>query len=189
MSASVAEHQVDAALRDGMTVHIRPITHADREALTQFLTALSLRSRAFRFFSAGIRPESAAAHAVAVDNHDSFGLVAESAGHLVGHAMYARSKPDAVEVAFEVADEVQGHGLGTVLLMEIAAAAAENGFDQLEAEVLPENHKMLDVFADSGFPLQVRAEPGVVHVRMTPTLADPPPWLLDRPAALLPTLG
>src|SRR3954447_3939540 len=99
MSASVAEHQVDAALRDGMTVHIRPITHADRDAVTKFLTALSLRSRAFRFFGGGIRSESAATHAVAVDYRDSFGLVAETSGRVVGHAMYARSKPDAVEVA------------------------------------------------------------------------------------------
>jgi GNAT superfamily N-acetyltransferase len=80
--------------------------------------------------------------------------------------MYAKGPTDAVEVAFAVADAVQGHGLGTILLGQISGVAAANGYPTLVAEVLPDNHQMLDVFADSGLPLHVRAEPGVVHVRM-----------------------
>ena len=41
-----------------------------------------------------------------------------------------------------------------------------NGYGGLVAEVLPDNHRMLDMFLDCGLPLDVRAEPGVVHVRM-----------------------
>ena len=172
MSTYQAEYEAEVALRDGSTLHVRPITSSDEEALTEFLAALSVRSRAFRFFSAGTDPAVAARHAVQVDDRERFGLVALTGGRIVGHAMYVRCKPDAVEVAFAVADEMQGHGLGTVLLAHIAAAASSNGFELLEAEVLPENHRMLDVFSESGFPLEIRAEPGIVHVRTTSSLSS-----------------
>jgi GNAT superfamily N-acetyltransferase len=158
------EHEV--ALRDGTAVHIRPLRRDDELALADFLAGLSLRSLAFRFFSAGVSPDVAARRAVDMHYPDSFALVAVQDDHVVGHAMYARAPVDAVEVAFAVADELQGHGLGTILLEEISRAAAANGFRTLVAEVMPDNHRMLDVFADSGLPLHVRAEPGVVHVRM-----------------------
>ena len=168
-----AEHEAEVALRDGSMVHLRPITADDESALTDFLAGLSLRSRAFRFFGAGTRPVVAARAAVRVDYRDSFGLVALSRGRIVGHAMYVRCKPDAVEVAFAVADELQGKGLGTAMLAQIAAAAAANGFETLEADVLPANHRMLDVFSESGFPLEIRAEPGVVHLRTRLALVEP----------------
>jgi acetate---CoA ligase (ADP-forming) len=166
------EYETEVPLRDGSTVHVRPLTEDDEGVLAEFLRGLSLRSRAFRFFSAGTNPIVAARSAVSgIDYDNHFGLVALSGGRIVGHAMYARSRPDAVEVAFAVADAMQGRGLGTVLLAHIAAAAASNGYELLEAEVLPENHRMLDVFSESGFPLEIRAEPGVVHVRTTSSLS------------------
>jgi acetate---CoA ligase (ADP-forming) len=158
------EHEV--ALRDGTTVQIRPLRRSDERALADFLAGLSLRSLSFRFFSAGVSPDVAARRAVDLRYPDSFALVAVQGDRVVGHAMYAHGRADAAEVAFAVADELQGHGIGTILLGEISAVAAANGFSTLIAEVMPENHRMLDVFADSGLPLHVRAEPGVVHVRM-----------------------
>jgi GNAT superfamily N-acetyltransferase len=189
MAAYECTYETDLDLRDGPRVHVRPITSADEAALTLFLARLSPRSLAFRFFSAGVRPAVAARRAVAMDGHDQVGLVAIADGEIVGHAMYARTSTGAVEIAFAVADELQGHGLGTLMLVEIAAAARENGFEELEAEVMPSNHRMLDVFAGSGFPMKVRAEPGVVHVQMTPSLVAPPEWLELKPPSLLPTLG
>ena len=166
-----AEHETEVALRDGSTVHVRPLTADDKEGLSDFLGGLSMRSRAFRFFSAGASTRVAARLAVQVDYRDSFGLIATSNGQIVGHAMYVRCKPDAVEVAFAVGDEMQGKGLGTVLLAHIAAAAAANGYELIEAEVLPENHKMLDLFSDSGFPLEIRAEPGLIHIKTTSSVS------------------
>src|SRR4051794_5288115 len=147
-----------------MAIRLRPVTAADEAAIAEFLAGLSLRSFALRFFSAGVDAERAAHQIAQVDGHDSVGLIAEDDGRVVGHAMYVRTKPNAVEAAFAVADEMQCHGLGSVMVACIADLARTNGFDVLEAEVLPENHRMLDVFAESGFPLQLRAEPGVVHV-------------------------
>jgi GNAT superfamily N-acetyltransferase len=178
------EHEV--ALRNGTTVQIRPLRPADELALAGFLTALSLRSLVFRFFSAGVSPDVAARRAVDMHYPDSFALVALDDERVVGHAMYARTPSDAVEVAFAVADEVQGLGLGTILLGEISNVASANGFPTLVAQVMPENHRMLEVFSDCGLPLHVRAEPGVVHVRMPSGVPltvgrDHPGWSIGRP--------
>ena len=70
---------------------------------------------------------------------------------MVGHAGFERQPdhPDRAEVAFEIADAMQGKGLGTILLGQLAEAANQLGIQVLDAEVLPENHQMVKVFRDS----------------------------------------
>ena len=47
------QREVDVALRDGSTVHVRPVRAEDEGPLREFLEALSLDSRVLRFFGAG----------------------------------------------------------------------------------------------------------------------------------------
>ena len=61
---------------------------------------------------------------------------------------------------------MQGRGLGTILLAHLAEVAAENGFTAFVAEVLPQNHRMIEMFRESGLPTQTVAEPGVLRVTM-----------------------
>ena len=61
-------------------------------------------------------------------------------------------------MAFEIADAMQGKGLGTILLGQLAEAANQAGVQVLDAEVLPENHQMVKVFRD-WFPRQDPASP------------------------------
>ena len=58
---------------------------------------------------------------------------------------------DRAEVAFAVADALQGHGIGTRLLEHLAASRAAQGIETFDAYVLGDNRRMLDVFRDSGF--------------------------------------
>ena len=163
---------VDAVLRDGSTVHVRPITPADQEELARFLSSLSDESRLFRFFSP-VKDVSWAAKAfVEVDYRSRHGLVALHGDpeRIVGHGFYAASGAGRAEVALEVADELQGKGLGTALLGYLAAAADAAGIGIFEAEVMPQNHKMLGVFRDSGFRLSTRSAAGVIRVEF-PTSA------------------
>src|SRR5207302_664827 len=67
---------------------------------------------------------------------------------------------------FAVADELQGHGVGTRLLEQLAGAAAAEGIETFVAEVLPDNRAMLQVFADAGFSASRRLDQGVVEVRL-----------------------
>ena len=61
----------------------------------------------------------------------------------MAHAAYVRTGPDRAEVAFMVADAWQGHGIATIMLGHLAAAAEEHGIAVFTAEVLPSNHRMI----------------------------------------------
>jgi acetyl coenzyme A synthetase (ADP forming)-like protein len=174
-----AQREADVVLHDGATVHVRPVRASDEPGVLRFLQGLSDRSRALRFFGGAVNIASLAKLAVDVDYRDSYALVATTGaeGRVVGHAMYARETPESVEVAFAIADELQGRGLGTVLIAHLAEAAEAAGYEFMEAEVLPENHQMLEVFRESGYPFEVRSMAGAVAVRSPVSLS---PQAVDR---------
>jgi acetyl coenzyme A synthetase (ADP forming)-like protein len=161
-----AFEDVDVVLRDGSTVRVRAVLPDDREALERFLQGLSDQSRLFRFFSLVKDVSWAAERFVDVDYHDRHSLVAlrGDAGEIVGHGYYALEKPGQAEVALTVADSLQGLGLGTILLGHLAAAASAAGIATFTAEMMPDNHRMLSVFRESGFPVSVRSSFGVMQV-------------------------
>ena len=70
-------------------------------------------------------------------------------------------------MAFAVADELQGKGVGTRLLEQLAQLAAGAGIHSFIAEVLLPNRKMLGVFEDAGFELTRELDGGTVEVRLT----------------------
>jgi len=159
---------VEVVLRDGSTVHVRTVRPDDERAMASFLRGLSERSRVLRFFSAGTDLAAQAHRTVDVDGAGARGLVAlrGAAGEIVGHAGYVRADAASAEVAFAIADAYQGLGLATALLGHLAAAARANGIGTLTAVVLPENHRMIEVFRESGFPVEVSSGFDVVTVRL-----------------------
>jgi acetyl coenzyme A synthetase (ADP forming)-like protein len=161
-------------LRDGSTLHVRPLRPDDRDALLSFFCSLSEEARGFRFFSPAADLNAAARLALDVDYRDRFGLVATRGTEpaLVGHAAYFRAEDERAEIAFAIADELQGHGLGTILLAHLAQVAEEAGIEVFEADVLPANHRMLEVFRESGFPVEMRSEPGGVRAVLPTSFSD-----------------
>jgi acetate---CoA ligase (ADP-forming) len=171
LAAALAAREVDIALRDGSTAHVRPVRATDLPALRRFMNGLSHEDRQMRWFTGAPDLDAATHWSAEVDRHRRDGVVATTGdGEIVGHAAWARLDATRAEVAFEVADAQQGHGLATILLAHVAFGAHAQGIETLVAEVLPENHRMLDVFRASGLPLHVRAEPDVLHVEMPSTL-------------------
>ena len=164
---------VDVALRDGVTVRVRRASPSDVSPVLAFLTALSSRSRWLRFFSGGtnLRRDAEEALAERPGNH---ALVACTGGdeHVVGLAQLVELGDRGAEIAFAVADAMHGHGLGTILLAHLAEIARAGGVEVLQAEVLPENAAMAEVFRESGFPFRTRYEAGSV--------------IFEAPAALSP---
>ena len=71
-----------------------------------------------------------------------------------------------------VSDELQGLGLASILIAHLAEAARENGIEFFAAEVLPENHRMIQVFRGTGFPIQIRASPGSIEVEFPTTSTE-----------------
>ncbi|MEA2443402.1 MAG: hypothetical protein QOJ12_694 [Thermoleophilales bacterium] len=172
-SGAPSEVGVEILLRDGSTVHTRPVVASDREGLAVFFAALSPRSRQLRFFSGGADVEAAARLAAEAPAAGGFGLVATRGdGDVVAHAMYGATERGRAEVAFAVADDMQGSGIATILLAHLAEAAEANGVSWFSAEVLPDNHRMIGVFRESGFPIDARAAPGVIDVEFPTALSE-----------------
>ena len=172
--------EADVILRDGSTTHVRPIRPADADALQAFHVAQSERSIYFRFFAPLPRlPEKDLVRFTHVDHVDRAALVAVAAPlggedtgeRIIGVARYDRTGPHSAEVAFNIADSLQGRGLGSVLLEHIAAAARERGIRHFSAEVLPQNTRMLAVFREAGYDLTQRLEDEVymVTIDLDPT--------------------
>jgi acyl-CoA synthetase (NDP forming)/GNAT superfamily N-acetyltransferase len=79
-------------------------------------------------------------------------LLAELHGRVVAAAGYERLREEgAAEVAFAVSDELQGQGLGTRLLEQLAELAEQQGIHRFDAEVLTRNRAMIGVFEAAGF--------------------------------------
>jgi acyl-CoA synthetase (NDP forming)/GNAT superfamily N-acetyltransferase len=158
----------DTVLLDGGTIHIRPIEPADGPALVAFFEGLSAKTVYLRFFSYLKKlSDEMVTHLTTVDHHDRVALVAELAGRLIGVGRYERNPgSDSAEVAFVVADEHQGRGIGTVLLEHLAAAARECGLTRFVADVLPHNAPMLDVFRNAGFDERAGFSDGVTQVEL-----------------------
>jgi acetate---CoA ligase (ADP-forming) len=114
------------------------------------------------------------AHAQAdVDYVNSLGLVASVGPNelIVGHALYASKAEGRAEIAFAIAHEYQDRGLATLLLGQLADAAEAHGIHTFEAVVLAENRRMLNVFRESGFPIQTTYAGGTIEVTFPTSLA------------------
>jgi acetate---CoA ligase (ADP-forming) len=160
----------DVILRDGTTLRLRPPRVADSEALLAFFAGLSERSRYLRFHGL---PELGRG---LVDpwvepNWTDIGALIGTLGDLdeervVALASYARLRePASAEVAFAVADDLQGRGVGTRLLEQLAALAGGAGIERFVAVVMPENRPMLTVFQDAGFKVARALDGGEIEVR------------------------
>lgn len=167
MSVSTPELQSDVILRDGSTLRLRAPAAGDAAALQAFFSGLSERSLYLRFHGYRHVDEALVEHFVEPDWRDR-GVLVGFAGEarIVAVAEYMRLRDEtSAEVAFAVADELQGRGIGTRLLEQLAVRAAAAGIVEFVAEVLPENSAMLKVFQDAGFEVARELEGGEFEVR------------------------
>ncbi|MFK3980411.1 GNAT family N-acetyltransferase [Micromonospora sp. NPDC050397] len=161
------ERAADVLLRDGTTVHLRPIRTDDAAGIVAMHSRFSERTRYLRYFSPYPRiPDRDLRRFVTVDHHDREAFVVLSAGQILAVGRFDRLGPGATdaEVAFVVEDAHQGRGIGSVLLEHLAEAARAEGITRFVAEVLPSNATMLRVFADFGYLVQRQYADGVVHL-------------------------
>jgi succinyl-CoA synthetase alpha subunit/GNAT superfamily N-acetyltransferase len=160
-------------LRDGGTAHIRPIRPEDADLLVDFYGRISDQSKYYRFFSPMPHlSERDVARFTHVDHVHRVAFVMLLSGRMIalgsyeGHPVDA-SDPDSAtdrlaEVAFLVEDAQQGRGIGQLLLEHLAQAGRERGIERFVAEVLPDNHRMIQTFRDAGYRLVSGFEDGVI---------------------------
>lgn len=161
----------DVLLRDGRTLRLRPPRTADIDAVLEFFSRLSERSFYQRFHGAPPIGPRLAEPFVDPDWDDRgvyAGVVAGTEGEerIVALASYIRLRDaTTAEAAFAVADELQGHGVGTRLLEQLAARARAVGIERFVAEVMPDNSAMVRVFEEAGFDVERELEGGTLEVR------------------------
>ncbi|HLX30617.1 MAG TPA: GNAT family N-acetyltransferase [Casimicrobiaceae bacterium] len=149
----------DVALRDGTSVHVRPIRPEDAALERSFVDSLSKRARYFRFFYplATLTP-AMLARFTQVDYDRELALVAltnvDDTPTFVGVARYV-ANPDgtSVEFAVVVADAWQRRGVARVLVHGLIVCAKRRGFERFCGAILRENEAMLAFVRALGFTL------------------------------------
>jgi ribosomal protein S18 acetylase RimI-like enzyme len=159
--------QLAGTVRAGL--QIRSAVAADCEAISSFVTGLSLRTRFLRFFAPASPPSPSLLRGLCgVTGSDV--LLATDGSEVVGHAMAADSTgPDGGRVAdigLVVADSWQNRGVGSAMLQGLADRAAERGVSALVMDVLPENRRMLEMISRHWADASYEFRPDAVTVRV-----------------------
>jgi GNAT superfamily N-acetyltransferase len=124
------------------SLRIRDLGPADEPLLDQLHAALSPRSQYQRFHGAKPRLSPAERrYLAATDGRDHVAIVALDGGGspvAVGRFVRLSGRPDAADIAAEVADARQNGGIGTDLVHRLARRAAAVGIGRFTATVLSE---------------------------------------------------
>ena len=185
--------EADVVASDGGVVHLRPILPSDADAIVEFHSRLSERTRYMRYFRAYPHiPPGDLERLTVVDHHARVALVLLLGDEVIAVGRYEGTfGPDGTsvvgqaEAAFVVRDDHQNRGLGSILLEHLAAAGRERGVRRFEAEVLAENAQMVRVFRNAGFQVSREIAEGCCIWSSTST---PPsaPWRSEAPASSAP---
>ncbi len=172
----------DALLTDGTGIRIRPIRPEDAGALRRFHLRLSPETIHRRYF--GAHPELSeqeAGRLAGVDYASRMAFVAVRGEELLAVAQY-EAEPGRLEaeLALVVSDDLQGRGVGTILIEQLASYGRTRGIARFLADTLPDNRAMLVVFKDLGLPTASKHLGDAV--RVTIELAPTPSYLLAREA-------
>jgi acetyl coenzyme A synthetase (ADP forming)-like protein len=157
----------DVALRDGTTIRIRPIKPSDGDGLQAMVSRMSRQSVYHRFFQVKthLEPEEVEAF-TNIDYLDHMALVAARGDDIIGVGRYWRDEasPELADVAFAVVDAEQGKGIATRLVRYLTAYADKEGITAFRASVLADNHVMIRVFRNAGYPMRREESEGIYKV-------------------------
>jgi len=170
-----SEWEQSAVLKDGGTVRIRPIVPADSPALQSFVKSMSTESSYFRFFRVKRQLEPDELEAFThLDYDEQMAFVAIVDGELAGVGRYNSKDcpPGFAEAAFTVSDNLQGKGIGTLLVYRISAYARAQNITGFLAHLLADNHAMMRVFRNAGFSMHRDVDQGVYTVEIDTEQSD-----------------
>ncbi len=173
-------------LRDGASLTLRALRPSDKPLLAQLFARLSPQTIHYRVFGQqGPLTDKQLAYLTELDFATHVGLAAtvlapDGVERIVGVGRYIRvdahgalvATAPRAEVAFTVEDGYQGRGIGTLLLEHLAEIAHSDGVEQIEADVLADNARMLEVFAESGFVVKRALDASVFHVTFPTDATD-----------------
>lgn len=157
-------------LKNGKGIFLKPASISDKQRVTDFMSRLSQDSLRMRFMASVSQVSEKVIDELCHSNFIETGCLLAINGEdpnskVVGLANYISiGNNRAAEVAFLVEDKYQGLGISTILLERLAGIAAANGIIEFEAEVLPENQQMINVFKSSGFNIHKVWDSDTIHI-------------------------
>ncbi len=159
-------------LKNGQGLIFRPADLSDIPKVESFMTRVSRESLRMRFMASISQVSADVITQLCSGNFKMSGCLLALTGEgdeskVVGLGNYiAGGNSTSAEVAFLIEDGYQGKGIGTLLLERLAGLAAANGFVEFEAEVLPDNQPMINVFKSSGFERHQVWNSDTVHIEL-----------------------
>jgi GNAT superfamily N-acetyltransferase len=132
-------------------LEIRQASYADRGAIADFFGGLSPSSRYLRFFTSAPSLSAKMLRILSGGGDNIDVVVATEQGTVIGHAMAVDAVgPTGVrsaDIGVVVADDRQGGGVGSQLMLAVAARARARGVTTLVMDVLAENRRVLAMIA------------------------------------------
>jgi acyl-CoA synthetase (NDP forming)/RimJ/RimL family protein N-acetyltransferase len=160
---------------------LRPIKPSDANRLVEFYDRVSPESKYLRFFAPYPRlSQRDVQRFTQVDYVDRVAFILTLGELMIGVGRYDRIENDQAEVAFLIEDAHQGRGIAQLLLEHLAEAARERGITKFVAEILPENRRMAQVFADAGYRVSKDVEDGVLSVEFPILPTDTSVGVMER---------
>jgi len=159
-------------LDDATKISVRPIAPTDAPRMVELFYTLSQQSVYQRFMQHLRRmPQKQIQHFVYIDHRNEVSIVAtlpDPAGEqvLAVAGYYLDPKTNRAEVAFLVADEWQGRGIGTFLLKHLITIARRNGIAGFSGDALIENRAMQAVIRNSGCKMRSDIVDGLFHFEL-----------------------
>ncbi|WP_329264729.1 GNAT family N-acetyltransferase [Streptomyces sp. NBC_01478] len=153
-------------VRTGRSTFVRPVRPEDADRLVAFVGGLSRATLAYRSLGPVVRArDDVIRRGAHVDYLNELALVALAGDEIAGLVRYVRDpeEPEHAEVTFTIRDDHQSEGFGRLLLEHIAAAARTRGIRVLEADVLADNTRMINVFLGSGYRVESGPPGQIVH--------------------------
>jgi len=166
-----AHYSAVEQLRNGQQVEIRAQRPSDQAELAATLERTSGESLYHRFFAVkhGFS-DAEVAYFLDIDFVKHVALVAavraDGREMIVGGGRYVVGADGTAELAFTVEDDYQGQGVGSALLRHLVALARAAGLEELTAEVMTDNTRMLRLFEECGLPLEREQRADAVHVAL-----------------------
>ncbi len=151
---NLAEYPLQALLRDGTQVAIRPMEAKDGPPVLEFFRALPEEDRLFLRDDV-TSPEWLERFVSQIDFDTMVPLLAEQHGKVVGNAALYRTRhgwsAHVGEIRVAVARSFQRKGLGTVLARELVKLAVEAGIEKMVASVVDNQVGAKRAFEKLGF--------------------------------------
>jgi GNAT superfamily N-acetyltransferase len=167
MSGQAVELTARCQSLDGRVLSLRRLGADDTEAIVALHQHLTDYDRYFRFFTL---------HPVDLDKLvgeliepaiGQYALGACDGDRLIGVANYTVCEdPREAEIAIAVAHEDHLRGVGTALLRRLAHIARTHGIRRFVADILANNHLMLKVLSDFGWPCKHLTSGAIRHLEI-----------------------